>query len=82
MALGGAESKGGFAGQQPGPGEIIRINEADWEQESRGGVFEARVRGVRYGNGPAALVNVSFSSIGDRSLRVETERPLTIPHRA
>lgn len=66
--------------QRLGQGETVRLIE-DWEQDSRGGVFFAGARGVAYGNGPARIVRVSLSSIGDRSLRIETERLLTTPRR-
>lgn len=67
--------------QQLGPGETVRLIE-DWEQDSRGGVFFAGARGVLYGSGPVRIVRVSLSSIGDRNLRIETERLLTTLHRA
>lgn len=66
--------------QQLGQGETVRLIE-DWKQDSRGGVFFAGARGVVYGNGPARIVRVSLSSIGDRNLRIETERLLTTPRR-
>lgn len=66
--------------QPLGPGHSIRMT--GWEQGSRGGVFYAGGTGIEYGDGPAKLVDVSFSSIGDGSLRIETQRPLTVPHRA
>ena len=75
----GAESRAEFAGQQGDSGGTIRMT--GWEQSSRGGVFYAGGTGVEYGNGPAKLVDVSFSSIGDGGLRIETQRPLTVPRR-
>ncbi len=80
MSLGGAEQRDGSIGQQPVPDETIRM--IDWQQQSRRGVFSAGGPAIAYGNGPARLVYVSFSSRGEGGLQVETQRVLTTPRRA